>query len=250
MKNFYLFIILLFYAIFGYSQADIILRGKIVTKAPNETSIHIINITQRTGTNSGTNGSFDIKVKENDTLLFTAIQYERKEVIISAEVYNEKFLTVVLAEAVNQMDEVNISNLGLTGRINTDLDQIKTVNKFNLGIPISTKPLPTQQDRRIYTATSSSLDLLLNVLSGRLKKLKEEREISQLIALVRRAGEALPEDFFINYLELKENDIVNFLYFCAENTDLHAELKTGNKLALIHYFEGMRTRYLDFKSED
>lgn len=250
MKHLCFFIIAFYYAIPGYSQADIILRGKIVTGGLDDTSIHVINTTQNTGTTSGANGAFDIKVKENDTILFTAVQYERLEIIVSAEIYREKFLTVVLTEAVNQMEEVNVSNVGLTGRLNTDLDQIKTFNKYNLGIPISTKPLPTQQDRRIYTATSTSLDLLLNVLSGRLKKLKEEREISQLMALVRRAGDALPEDFFTEYLQLEENDIVNFLYYCAENSDLRAELSTGNKLALMEYYEGMKTRFLDFKSEE
>ncbi|HSP41219.1 MAG TPA: hypothetical protein VLN46_07280 [Gillisia sp.] len=250
MKNLYLFIILSCYAISGYSQGDIILRGKIVTGSQDETSIHIINTTQKTGTTSGPNGSFDIRVKVNDTLLFTAVQYERQEIIVSAEIYREKFLTVVLTEAVNQMGEVNISNIGLTGRLNTDLDQIKTINKYKLGIPLSTKPLPTQQDRRIYTATSSSLDLLLNVLSGRLKQLKKEREISQLMALVRRAGDALPENFFTEYLELSENDIVNFLYFCAENSDLREELSTGNKLALMEYYQGMKKRYTEFITEE
>ncbi len=234
----------------GYSQVEVILRGKIIVGVQEETSIHIINTTQKTGTTSGPNGVFDILVREKDTLLFSGIQYERQEIVVTGEIFREKFLTVVLNEAVNQMDEVNISNPGLTGRLNTDLDRIKTINKYNLGIPISTKPLPTQQDRRIYTATSSSLDLLLNVLSGRLKKLKEEREISQLITLVRRAGEALPEDFFTVYLELSENDVINFLYFCAENSDLREELSTQNKIALMEYYKNMKARYSEFKLEE
>jgi hypothetical protein len=249
MRILYLIIMVLSINISGYSQGNVILRGKIITAAPDDTSIHIINTTQKKGTISGPNGFFNIEVKQNDTLLFTAIQYERQEIIISAEIYREKFLTVVLIEAVNLMDEMNISNVGLTGRLNTDLDQIKTFNKYNLGIPISTKPLPTQQDRRIYTATSSSLDLLLNVLSGRLKKLKEEREISRIIALVRRAGEELPEDFFVGFLGLSENDIINFLYYCAENSDLQKELSTGNKIALMEYYREMKDRFINFKSE-
>ncbi|CAN5170446.1 hypothetical protein BH23BAC2_BH23BAC2_10550 [soil metagenome] len=250
MRNLYLYAIILLYAITGYSQENIVLSGKIITGAQEETSIHVINISQKTGTTSGSKGTFEIKVRENDTLLFTAVQFERQEIIISSEIYREKFLAVILTEAVNQMEEVKISNLGLTGRLNTDLDRIPTINKYNLGIPLSTKPLPTQQERRIYTASSTSLDLLLNVLSGRLKKLKEEREISQLIALVRRAGETLPHDFFTDNLELRENDIVNFLYFCAEHSDLHSELSTGNKLALIEYYQDMGNRYKAFNIND
>lgn len=246
----YLFTIVFWCSIAGHSQGEVVLRGKIITGGLDEISIHVINSTQKTGTTSGPNGEFDIMVRENDTLLFTGVQYERKEIIVTAEIYMEKSLTVILIEAVNQMDEVNISNLSLTGRLNTDLDQIKTINKFNLGVPLTTKPLPTQQDRRIYTATSSSLDLLLNVLSGRLKQLKKEREISQLMALVRKAGDALPEDFFTEYLELSDNDIVNFLYFCAENSDLRKELSTENKIALMEYYQGMKERYMEFKSEE
>lgn len=226
------------------------LPGKIVTGGEDASLIHVINISNNTGTTSGPNGSFEIRVNENDTLLFTAVQYEWQEIQISPEVYKNKFLTVVLKEAVNEMDELNLTNHGLTGRLNTDLDQIKTFNKYNLGIPLNTQPLPSQHDRRISSASSSPVDLLLNVLSGRLKKLKEEREVFLLISLVGKAEESLPEDFFINYLELSENDIVNFLYFCAERSDMRAELSTGNKIALMEYFQEMKSRYDEFLTED
>lgn len=243
MKNLCLSLILMGFSLPVFSQADILLRGKIIIAGPEETSIHIINSTQNTGTTSVPGGAFEIRVRENDTLFFTAVQYERQVIIISPEVYQEKFLTVVLVEAVNQMEEVNISNLKLTGRLSTDLDEIKTVNKYKLGIPLSTKPLPTQQDRRIYTATSTSLDLLLNVLSGRLKKLKEEREISQLVALIRRAEESLPDDFYTEFLGLRENEVVNFLYYCAENSDLRKELSSRNKITLMEYYREMKELY-------
>ena len=245
-----LLILAFLFSFSGYSQDEILLRGKIIAGDEDLSFIHVINLTKKTGTTSNTNGTFAIEAEENDTLLFSAVQYEKREIIISADLYKEKFITVVLTEALNIMDEVNISNLSLTGKLNTDLDNIKTFNKYNLGVKLNTKPLPSQHDRRIYTATSSSFDLLLNVLSGRLKKLKEEREVFQLISLVGKAGEALPTDFFTDYLELSENDIVNFLYFCAEHSDLKAELSSGNKLALIEYFKKMKERYFKFLTEE
>ena len=233
----------------GFSQT-VLLQGKIITAGEEAGNIHIINITKNTGTTSDVNGNFEIRVNENDTLLFTGIQYERQEKIISEDIFKDKFIAVVLKEAVNQMDEVNLSNLSLTGRLNTDLDQIKTFNKYNLGIQLNTVSLPSQQDRRIYTASSSSLDLLINVLSGRLKKLKKEQEVSRLIALVYRAEKSLPEDFFTDNLELSENDIVNFLYFCAEQSGLKAELDNVNKLDLMEYFQEMKVRYQMFLTEE
>src|SRR5690606_38695935 len=188
-RHFALPIIALIISLAGYCQGEVMLRGKIITSDDDGSFIHVINITQKTGTTSGLTGNFEIRVHENDTLLFSAVQYERQEIIISEEIFRDKFIAVVLKEAVNQMDEMNISNLSLTGRLNSDLDQIKTFNKYNLGIPLSTKPLPSQHDRRISSASSSSLDLLLNDLSGRLKKLKEEREVFHLISLVGKAGE-------------------------------------------------------------
>ena len=250
LRHFAIAIITYLISLSGFSQSGIILQGKIITGEEDASLIHVINFSQNTGTTTGSNGTFEIRVNENDTLLFTAVQYERLEIQISPEVYKNKFLTVVLKEAINEMDELNLSNTGLTGRINTDLDQIKTFNKYNLGIPLSTKPLPSQHDRRISSASSTPVDLLLNVLSGRLKKLKEEREVFQLISLVGKAEEALPEDFFTNYLELSENDIVNFLYFCAEKSDLRVELSTGNKIALMEYFQEMKDRYEEFLTEN
>lgn len=62
---------------------------------------------------------------------------------------------------------------------------------------MSKKPLPTQEERRIYTATHSaggilSVDYVINVLSGRLKKLKNEKEIADLNILVSKGIELLP----------------------------------------------------------
>src|SRR5690606_4210166 len=106
MKHFSLPFIVCLISLAGYSQGEIILRGKIITSDDDAGFIHVINITQKTGTTSGTTGNFEIRVNANDTLLFSAVQYERQEIIISEEIYRDKFMAVVMKEAVNQMDEM------------------------------------------------------------------------------------------------------------------------------------------------
>lgn len=70
----------------AFAQEEIILKGKIKADALEETTIHIINITKKTGTVNAASGDFQISVQENDTLLFSSIQYENLEVLISRDI--------------------------------------------------------------------------------------------------------------------------------------------------------------------
>lgn len=51
------------------SQNSILLKGKINADSLHDSSVHIINITQKTGTVNTSAGKFEIVVKENDVIL-------------------------------------------------------------------------------------------------------------------------------------------------------------------------------------
>lgn len=248
MVRLYITLICFIIPLLSFSQEEILLKGKINADSLQESTIHIINYTAQTGTVNSSSGNFHISVKENDVLWFTSVQYKKVEIQISPEIFKTGYLEVSLKEEINELAEVNISNHKLTGIISTDLSNINTVNKYDLGVPMSNKPPPTQEERRIYTATRSaggilSVDYVINVLSGRLKKLKNEKEIADLKILVSKGIELLPLSFFVEEMGLKEEEIINFFYYCTEHPDYKKLLKGSNKLALIEFYQDQLVFY-------
>jgi len=251
------YLIALFLITFSFSiqaQENILLKGKIKNDALGEISINIINLTQKTGTTNSLNGNFEIKVIENDTLLFSSIQYDKLKIRISKEILENGFLEVTLQENVNELEEVNINNYGLTGSLTQDTKNIKTYTAAGFGLPVSKKPPLTQAERRIYSATHSSgglpVDYLINVISGRLKYLKQIKENQDLSILVNTTIETFPPEFFTDYLHLSEDLIYRFVYYCAEQHNLKYVIKTGNELDLIKFFEKISEEFLQLQKEE
>lgn len=247
-KSFFLFLGFCF-TIGCSAQTNLLLRGKVVVDSLQDSSIHIINISQQTGTVNSASGSFEIKVKEKDTLWFTSVQYEKEEIIITAKILKERWLQVQLKEAVNELAVVNISNIKLTGNLEQDLEELPVFNKYNLGITLRTKPLPSIEERRLQTASSGPLALVINTLTGRIKQLKKEKDISHLVALVNKTLKILPALYYIEELKLEEHFIKDFLYYCAENAGLKAVVARNNELELMEFLKEIAPGYINLRKE-
>ncbi|CAM4049080.1 hypothetical protein [Gillisia limnaea] len=227
------------------AQEERIIKGKIVNDSLENSVVHIINVTQKTGTITSTKGEFDILARENDTLLFSSLLYIPQKVKISSTIYKDGSLNVELIKNVNELEEVNISNIKLSGDLNRDLSTIKSLNKYDLGIPLSTKPLPTQAERRLMANTVSinplggavNLDHLINVISGRHALNIQAKANEDKNTLVAVARDSFSEEIFVNLLNIPLEEISVFLFFCAENANLKQRLDTKNQLGLLEFFK-------------
>ena len=73
-------------------------------------------------------GKFQILVALNDRLEISALQFENFEVVITQDIIDSKFVTVVLVEEINKLPEIIILPYGLTGDLTVDAIRVKTVN--------------------------------------------------------------------------------------------------------------------------
>ena len=225
--------------------------GKIINDSLENSAVHIINLSQRSGTITSEDGRFIILAKENDTLLFSSLLYVSKRIIVSSAVYNGYFLVVKLEKSVNELEEVNISNISLSGNINRDVGSIKIFNKYDLGIELSKEPPPTQAERRIMVSPvriiplggAVNLDHLINVVSGRHALNKKAKANQDLEFLVEEARNTFPEEFFVRQLNIPLEEVVGFLFYCAGNAGMKQQIKTGNELQLMEYFKIQAPEY-------
>jgi hypothetical protein len=238
-------------------QERSLLKGRILIPDAEISSINIINLTSKQGTTNKADGTFEIEVKTGDTLLFSSVQYEVLEMIITEEVLKMAFLTVHLEEKVDELSEVNISDIDLSGNLSTDLATIPTLTQADLGFPMSDTPRPTSIERKLKTASNVSttskynppgninvsLDGIINRLNGKTRKLEMAAANEDLSQLVDAGVAAMPASFF-THLSIPEDHIRDFVYFCAEDAGFSTYLPEHMRLELTAFYQKKAPQYL------
>ncbi|GAA0873207.1 hypothetical protein GCM10009117_23540 [Gangjinia marincola] len=228
------------------------MRGIVVADSIEKVEINIVNITKQLGTTNNQQGEFSLAAEEGDQILFSSLPYETYEIKVTSAMLSAPRNVIYLAPKVNELPEVDISDLALRGFIEYDADLIEIYPELDtkkLGLPQRTKPVPTQAQRKLYTATTAggistgggaglslALDPIINIMSGRLAMLAKMRrnEIEQ--EHFERIKDVLPKSFYTLELELPDEKIIPFLEYCLLHEDFSASLLRKNKLDLVDFF--------------
>lgn len=244
IKMKYVFLLITVFSNAGLLAQDaVFLNGKVIGEDLMESSVHIVNLTQKTGTVNSEEGHFQIRVKEMDTLLFSSVQYELKKLPVTKEMIKSKYLEVNLISV--QLEEVKISNINLSGNLERDLAGIET-HYHDFGLPQRTGPKLTHSERMLYTAGSGGpIGVLIDVISGRMEMLQKHNDNMKRKALVYEALDNFDVDFFEKDLGLKGDEIINFLFYCSENDpDFESLIKKNDPFVLIEYYKKMLPDFL------
>ncbi len=229
--------ILLSISVYGQSKN---LKGRIIADSLQGYAINIVNFTKEIGTTNDENGFFEIPAKPGDSIVFSSVQYKIRSIIVRKDQFLENGVTIVLKPVIQQLDQVKVSNVELSGYLDADLKTLELspfVDNQILGHPFSDRPQPTLAQRRIYTARSGILDLPINYLNGKLKKLKKLKAIEDLNTIVQKGETTFDPSFFTNELKLPENLISDFMYYCAKDDYFKNRIENSNKLTLVEFFQ-------------
>ncbi|MDN3596520.1 hypothetical protein [Zunongwangia endophytica] len=210
------FILLLTQAVLT-AQQPVQLEGRIIADSLEYTFINILNISAHKGTTNDREGRFIVEVNENDTLQFSSVQFQKKEVVITKSILASKFLEVILVPGVNQLDEVYISNSNLVGDLGKDFSKIQFYDKYELDAPQLKQDIPSLIDRKIAATGGDPSNLLLNTISGDRQRLKKIKANMDYDSRIEKALLLLPPEFF-KTINIKKTEQMLFLYFCAEDS--------------------------------
>jgi len=245
--------ILFFCPIFIFGQKKV--AGKVVSSGDVE-GIHVFNQTLQIYTITNTNGAFEIPMRINDTITFSAIKYELKKVILTKENINDAFLEVLLTEKTNQLDEVHIG-LKLTGNLEKDIKSIKTVTPIELSKTDSFRGLGEDKEVRpsgvktIKNETLSSFEGtdilgLVNVMRSLFPE-KEKVYISKVTPLQYTRSTLVVyygNDFFKNQLNISKTDEERFILFSEFDVKIEAALIKRNKFELLNRIIELRAQFI------
>ena len=239
MKNGYL-LLGLFLLVFNIaSSQQIDLEGK-VTNAFDIEGIHILNKTSKYNTVTNEFGEFVIRIQVQDTIIFSSIKYQIKELIITEDIYHKKKININLNELVNELDEVLIGNT-LTGDLFTDLKNIKVEETFNfddVGIP----GFKGEPEEKIVPLAAAAFPLNVNIealykhIGGYYKKLKIQRKWTKENLTVAEIIDYYGFKFFEDAYRIPNNKLYDFLLFCIETTTLNLDYNRQNFAGVLQIF--------------
>lgn len=103
---------------FGQSK---LLRGKVVADSLFGYAINIVNYTQKRGTTNDEHGYFEISGDVNDSIVFSSVQYEVFSLVVSLDDVEKEFIQINLKPIIQQLEQVAINNISLSGNLNSDV---------------------------------------------------------------------------------------------------------------------------------
>lgn len=196
--------------------------GKIVSNTRELEGIVVQNITSGEAVETEKGGYFNIEVKEDDNLMFTAVHMIGVSYFIKKEDIKKTLLFISMERSNTVLDEIFID---------------RSINSVSLGFG---KPLNyTPSQRNLITATTSGggilpIDALVNSITGRTKMLRSAVEIEQESLHVKKLIDKFTTEYFTDYLKIPEKYISAFGYY------IHTDGEVWKAV------DGINKNYLDF----
>jgi hypothetical protein len=205
--------------------------GRVQEQSTSIEGVNIINNATQAATVSDSDGNFSIAVHEGDVLVFSAVNLEPVKRRISAEDLTVSSLVIKMTAKEVELKEVIVNeNANITAE--------------NLGIIPYGQKKYTPAERKVYTATSTSVDKLLNAISGRTAMLKKEVNVEKKEALFRKLEYLFEENYYTDRLKIPVDDIKGFQLFCVDDADFAVSLNTKNKTMSMFLITDLARKYL------
>lgn len=210
--------------------------------------VHVMNTSANRATITNESGNFAIQVTLGDTLLFSAVQFKRKSIVINVGILESKVVFVPLEEFVNELDEVVVRPFDLSGDLSKDMQQMDTgyvISATSLGLPnASVKPL-IQSERQLQTATAGKfhplmilnppIDPLINAISGRTKMLKKRLARDKKEMRLQGLRGSVADSLFITQLKIPRERIDDFMYFCEADESFDSLIDTADSITIWEF---------------
>ena len=249
-----LLILCIFWATASHAQYAIVLKGEILNDGVDVSNLTVVNRSSQIGTTTTKTGFFQIKSQLGDTIVISALQYEPRVFKVTASIFKKGSVALYLTPKITELDQIAISNIGLTGDIFKDVAKTRykpVITAKKLGLPVNTAPHRTVEERRYYTATTSSggipLDGLLNSITGRLKMLKHHIAVSRLQQRVKDTRAVFSDNMYHTEFGVPKEYIEDFIYFVIADKKAIPIMESSNSLELLEYLRNSAIAYRKLK---
>ena len=192
-------------------------------------SANVINNTSQEATITNEDGEFEIKVKLNDRLLFSSVQYQIRSLIISKEILQKSRIVIDVNEKVTELDEVVIGPENTEKFLDLKEEEFKKIDyNFDKSTRIENQIL---QSGRFNNGIN-----FINLYKAIAKtNTQEEESMSLSYKPSNLLREVYDDSFFISNLGIPKEKISEFLIFCDEKFPSKFLFKKSNEFQLIDF---------------
>ncbi len=226
-----------FFVVFSFSQSrdSLSLKGKVNAYVSNLEGVYVINLKTEHTVFTDETGNFTIKASVGDTLVFSGLQFKRKEVVLCEEDFGSEILDVHLVAIAHELNEVMVRNYS-------------NINAISLGIVSPNLRTYTPAERKLATASSArlnpqGLDPIINLISGRTAMLKKEVAVEKKETYMAMLEKMFDKEHFINTLHLPLDYIKGFEYYVVDNQKFTKILDTKNKTTIEFLLGELAEKY-------
>lgn len=223
------------------------IEGVVKSANGDVSAVHVLNVSSDKATITNTNGYFSIPVALGDTLVFSAVQYKKKEIVVSSKMMASKSISIFLEDALTELDEVVVMPYNLTGSLGRDLKSMQVVPQVtatSLGLPNTYVKTLTHSERQLFAASSGGpLFSVINAITGKTKMLKQRVARDKKYARTNRVREFYADSIFTKQLKIPKIKIDDLMRFCEEDDSFQKVIDTHNKISILEFIRKKSIEY-------
>jgi len=229
---------------FGQETDRRLLRGKVLYRNSNVVNENVINATAEEATITDENGEFLIAVKAGDRLVFTAVNYQLKVVMITEDILKNNRLVVEVVEKVRELEEVVVSPENQEKFLEMQNEDFKG---YEYETDRGTKTENIALNRSV-TGLQDGLNFV-NIFKALFKSRKEKGEEKPDIKVSEVLRQVYDDRFFVVDLKLPPEKIDEFLLYCDDKIPSNTLLRKENEFQLIDFLVTHSKTYLESLNE-
>lgn len=232
-----LFLLSLFTFSFVHAQERLPVNGKVTSDFDDLEGIYVINKTADLSVITARGGYFTINAKLNDTIIFSAMQFVARELVIEEkDIDNKKLLLVPLEKNTRVLDELIIVDY-------------RHINAESLGLVPKGQKQYTPAERKLFTARSG-VDALFNAISGRTKMLKTAVETSKKEEIMAKINYIYTEEELISQFKIPKLYVRGFVFYLVEDANFARAIKDKNDTMAKFLMSGLAGKYLKLINDE
>jgi hypothetical protein len=241
LKNSALFAFVLFSAV-APAQERQQLKGKVVSDFDDLEGIYIINRSTEAAIATTRGGYFTISAQPSDTLVFSALQFEARDIVLAKEDFGEDLLFVPLTVHTRELDEVVVNDY-------------RHLNAESLGLVPKGQVRYTPAEKKLATASKwkmnpLGLDPLINMFSGRTAMLQKAADSEKKALLIEKMRYLYSNEDIVALFKIPQEYVSGFLFFIVENNYFVKAVKEENDERIKFMLTGLAVKYLEIIADE
>lgn len=234
MRTFFWIFVLFLWSQFAFTQeiSRKILHGQVINDSIKVENVVVFNITGKLGTVVRSDGYFDIRAREKDTLVFSSLLFKSKRLVLSADDIKSSEIKVKLQTFTNELREVVIESNKRIKPITGNKQDIVDKKYFD---DAQSSPRNTVMPVNVTENGMDFVRMYKDVMRFLRKKNPNKNDFTTPTSFSELVMKKIKYSFFSKTLKLADDEIKLFILFSENDSKVDKSRKSKSEFELMDY---------------